>query len=365
MNTELNRKLQACVVGATGYVGQRFITLLADHPWFEITGVTASPRSRGKTYAEAVSGRWKMEDPIPESVASLEVMSTADIDRFSNQSDLVFCAVDMEKEPLISLEEAIAMREVPVISNNSANRWTPDVPVILPEVNADHLQLLEAQKKRLNTARGFIVVKPNCSIQSYVPALTPLMEYGPEYVFVATYQAVSGAGKTLGEWPEMQENVIPFISGEEEKSELEPLKIWGDFAGDHIELAKKPVISAQCYRVPVLEGHTAAVFVKFRRTIDQNEILMHWREFSSVPQALELPSAPNPFIRYIDDHNRPQPRLDAMSRHGMGITVGRLRDDPIYDVKFTCLSSNTVRGAAGGAILTAELLYRQGYIEKR
>lgn len=360
----MSRKLKACVVGATGYVGQRFVTLLADHPWFELAAVTASPRSQGKTYEEAVQGRWKMDVPIPEQAAGLVVFGTDDIDRFCAISDIVFCAVDMEKEPLISLEEAIAAREVPVISNNSANRWTPDVPVVLPEVNADHLRLIEAQKKRLKTTKGFIVVKPNCSIQSYVPALTPLLEFQPEYVFIATYQAISGAGKTFDDWPEMVGNVIPFISGEEEKSELEPLKIWGTFAGDHIEMAKKPVISAQCYRVAVLEGHTAAVFAKFRRSVDQNEILMRWREFTSLPQELDLPSAPKPFLHYMDDYNRPQPAQDALSRNGMGISIGRLRDDPIYDVKFTCLSANTLRGAAGGAILTAELLLAQGYIEK-
>lgn len=362
---KIDRKLKVSVVGATGFVGQRFVTLLADHPWFEIVAVTASPRSEGKTYEEAVEGRWKIDAPIPENVASLVMMGTDDVDRFCDLSDLVFCAVDMEKEPLISLEEAIAKREVPVVSNNSANRWTPDVPMVLPEVNPHHLQLIEAQKKRLNTTHGFIVVKPNCSIQSYVPALAPLMDFVPESMFVSTYQAVSGAGKTLADWPEMNGNVIPFISGEEEKSELEPLKIWGEFAGDHIELAKKPLISAQCYRVPVLEGHMAAVYVKFRKSVDQNEILMRWREYSSLPQELDLPSAPKPFLRYLDDFDRPQPVLDALSRNGMGIAIGRLREDPIYDYKFTCLSHNTLRGAAGGAILTAELMLAEGYIGKR
>lgn len=362
---KIDRKLQVAVVGATGFVGQRFVTLLADHPWFELAAVTASPRSEGKTYEEAVEGRWKMACPLPKNVASKVLLGTADVERFSDLSDLVFCAVDMEKEPLISLEEAIAKREVPVVSNNSANRWTQDVPMVLPEVNWQHLALVDAQKKRLKTKNGFIVVKPNCSIQSYVPALTPLMDFSPENLFVATYQAVSGAGKTLEDWPEMNGNVIPFISGEEEKSELEPLKIWGQLAEDRIELAKKPLISAQCYRVPVLEGHMAAVYVKFRKSIDQNEILMRWREFSSRPQELDLPSAPKPFLRYLDDYDRPQPRLDSESRHGMGISIGRLREDPIYDYKFTCLSHNTLRGAAGGAILTAELMLADGYIGKR
>lgn len=352
-------------MGATGFVGQRFITLLEDHPWIEVTSVTASARSQGKTYREAVAGRWKLDVPMPEAVGDLIVYGTDEIEQFTETCDLVFCAVDMEKEPLVSLEEAIAMREVPVISNNSANRWTPDVPMLLPEINSDHMGLIEAQKKRLKTKRGFIVVKPNCSIQSFVPALAPLLVYEPESLFVATYQAISGAGKTFADWPEMNGNVIPFISGEEEKSELEPLKIFGSLAGDHIELAKKPVISAQCYRVAVAEGHTAAVQVKFKRRVEQNEILMRWREFTSRPQQLDLPSAPKPFLRYLDDYDRPQPAQDVMSRGGMGISIGRLREDPIFDYKFTCLSHNTIRGAAGGAILTAELLIADGYIAAR
>ncbi len=356
------KKFRVGIIGATGHVGQRFILLLQDHPWFEITHLIASPRSKGKTYAEAVGDAWRQEEPMPESVKGYVVHGTDELALLKDAVDFVFSAVDMEKNALIQLEEGIAKMEIPVVSNNSAMRWTPDVPMIIPEINPDHTKLIEAQRKRLGTKRGFIAVKPNCSIQSYVPALTPLMDYGPEEVFVATYQAVSGAGRRLSDWPEMHGNVIPFIGGEEEKSEKEPLKVWGNFMGDHIELANKPVISAQCYRVPVEFGHMAAVFVRFKERIQANEILKRWREFTSGVGEANLPSAPQPFLQYFEENDRPQSKYDASSRNGMGISIGRLREDPIFDYKFVCLSHNTVRGAAGGAILTAELLVHQGWL---
>ncbi len=355
------KKFRVGILGATGHVGQRFILLLQDHPWFEITALMASPRSQGKTYLEAVGESWRQEEPMPDAVKDILVHGTDEIEFLQELVDFVFSAVDMEKDALIQLEEAIAKAEIPVISNNSAMRWTPDVPLIMPEINPEHTRLIEAQKKRLRTKRGFIVVKPNCSIQSYVPALTPLMDFGIEEVFVTTYQAVSGAGRRLADWPEMQSNVIPFISGEEEKSEWEPLKVWGKLREDRIELARKPLISSQCFRVPVEYGHMAAVFVRFRRPIESTDILMRWRDFSSVVGEANLPSAPRPFIRYFEETDRPQPKYDVSSRRGMGISIGRLREDPIFDYKFVCLSHNLVRGAAGGSILTAELLVHQGW----
>lgn len=360
----MNKKFKVGVVGATGYVGQRFVSLLENHPWFEVAAVTASPRSEGKLYKEACEGRWKMPTELPEKVGNLTVLGTESVEKLCDQVDFVFCAVDMAKEPLISLEERIARLEIPVISNNSVNRWTPDIPMIIPEVNHKHICLIEAQQKRLKTKRGFIVAKPNCSTQSFVPALTPLLDLGLENIFICTMQAVSGAGKTLGEWPEIQQNIIPFINGEEEKTELEPLKLWGTVSNGRVELLKKPLISSQCIRVPVQEGHSAAVWLRFKKRADANEILMRWRNFEPYPQQIDLPSAPKPFLRYIEEADRPQPRLDAVSRHGMGITIGRLREDPIYDYKFISLSHNTVRGAAGGGILTAELLVHEGYIQK-
>jgi aspartate-semialdehyde dehydrogenase len=358
----MEKRLKVGIVGATGYVGQRFITLLADHPWFELKGLAASARSAGRSYGEAVEGRWRLTEPMPESVRDLPVQDSARVDDFVADLDFVFCAVDMEKKALIALEEKIAKTETPVVSNNSANRWTADVPMIIPEINGDHLRLIEAQKKRLGTTRGFIVAKPNCSIQSYVPALTPLLDFGPRQVFVSTYQAISGAGKTFETWPEMLGNVIPYIGGEEEKSEREPLKIWGSFAGDHIELSKEPVISAQCYRVAVQDGHTAAVSVKFARKPSKEEILARWSSFARLPQTAGFPTAPQQFLTYYEEDNRPQAKTDAMIENGMGIAIGRLREDPIFDWKFTCLSHNTLRGAAGGAVLTAELLTHEGYI---
>ena len=351
------------VVGATGYVGQCFISLLSGHPWFQISLLMASDRSAGKTYQDAVEGRWQLDEPIPEEIASMRVHNSNDLDRLVNEVDFIFCAVDMKKDALIQLEESIAKLEIPVISNNSANRWTPDVPLIIPEINPDHTALIEVQRKRLNTKYGFIAVKPNCSIQSYVPPLTPLLEYGLEEVLVATYQAVSGAGKRLRDWPEMHANVIPFIGGEEDKSEREPLKVWGKLGNGHIELAEKPVISAQCYRVPVEHGHTAAVFVRFKHVISEADILDHWKQFTSEVEKANLPSAPSPMLRYFEENDRPQPRCDVMLGKGMGISIGRLRKDPIFDYKFACLSHNLIRGAAGGSILTAELLVHQGYLE--
>lgn len=358
----MDKKLRAGIIGATGYVGQRFITLLADHPWFELTALAASPRSAGKTYVESVGNRWRIPVEMPELVKNMPVQSSEEIEEFCKDLDLVFCAVDMDKKELIALEERVAKTETPVISNNSANRWTADVPMIIPEINADHTALIEAQKKRLGTTRGFIVCKPNCSIQSYVPALTALQEFEPEYVFVSTYQAISGAGKTFETWPEMNHNLIPYIGGEEEKSEKEPLRIWGKLTEDHVELAEQPVISAQCYRVSVQEGHTASVAVKFKKKPTEEEILERWKNFKGLPQTANFPSAPAQFLTYLEEENRPQVKQDALTENGMGVAIGRLREDSIFDYKFACLSHNTLRGAAGGAVLMAELLTHQGYI---
>ena len=355
-------KLKCAVIGATGMVGQRFLTLLENHPYFEVTAVAASARSAGMTYEEAVSGRWKMTAPIPEAVRSMTVLDASRIEEIGNLADFVFCAVDMKKEQILALEEAYARAEIPVISNNSANRWTPDVPMVIPEINADHLAVIEAQRKRLGTTRGFVAVKPNCSIQSYVPALTPLRKYGLREVLVTTYQAISGAGKTFDSWPEMADNVIPYISGEEEKSEREPLKIWGTLRGDEIVAAKTPLVTSQCIRVPVSDGHTAAVFMSFDNTPPRETILEEWRSFRGLPQLLGLPSAPEQFITYFEEDNRPQARLDRDLYGGMGVSCGRLRPDTMFDYKFVGLSHNTLRGAAGGGVLIAELLFRQGYL---
>lgn len=361
----MNSKLKVGVIGGTGYVGQRFIALLENHPWFTCTAVAASPRSAGKRYEDAVDGRWKIDVPMPDYVKNMIVYGTDDIERLCDDVDFVFCAVDMKKDEIKALEERIAKLETPVVSNNSAHRWTPDVPVIIPEINADHAAIIDVQKKRLGTKRGFIAVKPNCSIQSYVPALTPLMEYGVEKISVCTYQAISGAGKTFTDWPEMVGNVIPYIGGEEEKSEKEPLKIWGQLGTDSILSAKGPVISAQCYRVAVQEGHTAAVSVSFKNKPSREQILAHWASFEGEAQKLDLPSAPKPFLQYLEEDNRPQPLLDAGFQNGMGVSIGRLREDSIFDYKFTCLSHNTLRGAAGGALLTAELLAQKGYLQSK
>lgn len=357
-------KLRAGIVGATGMVGQRFITLLENHPYFEISALIAGPRSAGKTYSQAVEGRWKMSTPIPECVKNVTVISSEDIETVGKLCDFVFCAVNMTKDETRALEERYAKAEIPVVSNNSANRWTPDVPMVIPEINDAHLDVIKSQRERLGTKKGFIAVKPNCSIQSYVGALTALQKYGIKEVVATTYQAISGAGKTFKEWPEMIDNLIPFIGGEEEKSEKEPLRVWGEVVGGEIVPAKTPVITTQCLRVPVSDGHTAAVFVKFENKPTKEEILDAWKNFKGKPQTLGLPSAPEQFITYFEEDNRPQAKLDRDLYGGMGVSVGRLREDTVYDYKFVGLSHNTLRGAAGGAVLIAELLYREGYLTR-
>ena len=358
----MNKK-KCCVVGATGMVGQRFLTLLDNHPYFEVSCLAASARSAGKTYAEAVGARWKLDIPMPEKFASMTVLDAADAKKIAELCDFVLCAVDMPKADVVAMEEAFAKCELPVVSNNSANRWTPDVTMVVPEINPSHFEVIAAQKKRLGTSRGFIAVKPNCSIQSYVPMLTPLREFGIKQVVATTYQAISGAGKTFNEWPEMIDNVIPYIGGEEEKSEQEPLRVWGKVENGVIVKADAPLITTQCIRVPVTNGHTAAVFMSFERTPSKEEILQRWAEFKGLPQELELPSAPKQFITYFEEDNRPQCRLDREIYGGMGITAGRLRPDTLFDYKFVGLSHNTLRGAAGGSVLNAELLYRLGYFD--
>lgn len=359
---EMKKKLRVGVLGATGMVGQRFITLLAEHPWYEVTAVAASPRSAGRTYEEAVGGRWKMQTPMPESVKNMVVMNVNEVEKVAEAVDFVFSAVDMTKEEIRAIEDAYAKAEIPVVSNNSAHRWTPDVPMVIPEINPEHFAVIEHQRKRLGTARGFIAVKPNCSIQSYTPVLSAWKEFEPYEVVATTYQAISGAGKTFKDWPEMVENIIPYIGGEEEKSEQEPLKIWGKLEDGKIVKAEEPVITCQCIRVPVLNGHTAAVFVKFRKKPSKEQLIEKMVTYKGLPQELNLPSAPKQFIQYLEEDNRPQVTLDVDFENGMGITVGRLREDTLYDWKFVGLSHNTVRGAAGGAVLCAELLTAQGYI---
>ena len=350
------------VLGATGMVGQRFLSLLDNHPWFRVTKLAASSKSAGRTYTEAVGQRWTMAAPIPERLASMTVADASDVATIAEGLDLVFCAVDMTKDETRALEDAYAKREVPLISNNSAHRPTPDVPMMVPEINSQHAELIHAQRRRLGTKRGFVAVKPNCSLQSYVPAIHPLMYLGPKRIAVATYQAISGAGKTFAMWPEMVDNVIPYIGDEERKSEQEPMKIWGRIEDGRIVNATEPSITAQCIRVPVTDGHMAAVFVSFDKKSEPAELIAKWREFSGRPQQLDLPSAPKPFLTYFDENDRPQTRLDRDNGNGMGVTIGRLRGDSPNDYRFICLSHNTVRGAAGGAILTAELLVADGYI---
>ena len=361
------KKYRVGVIGATGMVGQRFVTLLADHPWFELTAVAASARSAGKTYGEAVSGRWLLKAECPEAAKKLTVLDAADVDAVAGQVDFVLCAIAATKEETRRLEEAYARAETPVVSNNSACRGLPDVPMLIPEINHAHTAVIAAQKRRLGTQRGFIAVKPNCSIQSYVPALTPLLPYGIEKIAVCTYQAISGAGKTFDTFPEILDNVIPYIGGEEEKSEKEPLKIWGSLNADDSAIipASKPIIGAQCLRVPVTDGHMAAVSVSFAKKPTEQEMLDAWANWETLPQQLALPSAPKPFVRYMTEDNRPQTRLDRDFERGMGVTVGRLRPDPLFDWRFVCLSHNTLRGAAGGGVLSAELLCAQGYIQPK
>ena len=358
----MEKKLRGGILGATGMVGQRFISLLENHPWYEVVTVAASPRSAGKTYEEAVGDRWKMTTPMPEAVKKLVVMNVNEVEKVAASVDFVFSAVDMTKDEIRAIEEEYAKTETPVVSNNSAHRWTPDVPMVVPEVNPEHFDVIEFQKKRLGTTRGFIAVKPNCSIQSYAPVLTAWMEYEPYEVVATTYQAISGAGKTFKDWPEMEGNIIPYIGGEEEKSEQEPLRIWGHIENGVIVKAESPVITCQCIRVPVLNGHTAAVFVKFKKKPTKEQLIEKLVNFKGIPQELELPSAPKQFIQYLEEDNRPQVSLDVDFEHGMGISVGRLREDTVYDYKFVGLSHNTVRGAAGGAVLCAELLTAKGYI---
>ncbi len=359
---EMTKKLKVGVLGATGMVGQRFIALLENHPWYEVVTVAASPRSAGKTYEEAVGDRWKMTTPMPEAVKNLTVMNVNEIEKVAGGVDFVFSAVDMTKDEIKAIEDAYARTETPVVSNNSAHRWTPDVPMVVPEINPEHFKVIEFQKKRLGTKRGFVAVKPNCSIQSYAPVLTAWKEFEPYEVVATTYQAISGAGKTFKDWPEMEGNLIPYIGGEEEKSEQEPLRLWGTIEDGVIVKASQPVITCQCIRVPVLNGHTAAVFVKFRKKPSKEQLIEKLRQFQGLPQELELPSAPRQFIQYLEEDNRPQVTLDVDFENGMGISIGRLREDAVYDYKFVGLSHNTVRGAAGGAILCAELLTAQGYI---
>ena len=358
----MDRKYRVGIIGATGMVGQRFISLLKDHPWFEITTLAASARSAGKTYEEAVGERWAFEWPMPEQVRGMVIENAAEVEKVAAGVDFVFCAVDMPKDQIRALEDAYAKTETPVVSNNSAHRWTEDVPMMVPEVNDEHVKIIEAQRKRLGTKIGFVAAKPNCSIQGYVPALSPLRDFGISKISVCTYQAISGAGKTFKTWPEMVDNVIPYIGGEEEKSEQEPLKIWGRIEGDKIVKAEKPVISAQCYRVAAADGHMAAVSVSFEKKPEKEEILRRWKEYQGLPQKLELPSAPKQFLNYFEEDNRPQTRLDRDIEGGMGVSIGRLREDSIFDYKFVSLSHNTVRGAAGGAVLTAEMLCKLGYI---
>ena len=361
----MNEKLKVGILGGTGMVGQRFISLLEDHPWFEVTTIAASPRSAGKTYEEAVGGRWKMDTPMPEKVKNIVVMNVNEVEQVAAQVDFVFSAVDMTEDEIKKIEEEYAKTETPVVSNNSAHRWTEDVPMVIPEVNDDHLDVISFQKKRLGTTRGFIAVKPNCSIQSYAPAIAAWREFEPYEIVVTTYQAISGAGKTFQDWPEMAGNVIPYIGGEEEKSEKEPLRVLGKVENGVIKPAESPLITCQCVRVPVLNGHTAAVFIKFRKKVTKEQLIEKLTAYKGLPQELGLPSAPKQFIQYMEEDNRPQVALDVDFEKGMGISIGRLREDTVYDWKFIGLSHNTVRGAAGGGVLCAELLKAKGYITKK
>ncbi len=358
----MSEKLKVGILGGTGMVGQRFISLLENHPWFQVVTIAASERSAGKRYEDAVGSRWKMDTPMPEAVKNIVVMNVNEVEKVAAGVDFVFSAVDMTKDEIRAIEEAYAKTETPVVSNNSAHRWTPDVPMIIPEINDDHVQIIAKQKERLGTTRGFIAVKPNCSIQSYTPALKAWEEFEPYEVVATTYQAISGAGKTFKDWPEMVENIIPYIGGEEEKSEKEPLRVLGKYEDGEIKLAKEPVITCQCIRVPVLNGHTAAVFVKFRKKPTKEQLIEKLESFKGAPQELDLPSAPKQFIQYMTEDNRPQVKLDVDYERGMGVSIGRIREDSVYDWKFVGLSHNTVRGAAGGAVLCAELLKAKGFI---
>lgn len=357
------KKYKVGVIGGTGMVGQRFVSLMENHPWFELKVIAASPRSAGKTYKEAIGSRWAIETTMPEEAKNIIVKdAVADAEAIASEVDFVFSAVDMKKEEIQALEERYAKLECPVVSNNSAHRWTPDVPMVVPEINPQHLDVIAAQRKRLGTKRGFIAVKSNCSLQSYVPALHPLREFGIEKVLVCTYQAISGAGKTFESWPEMIDNVIPYIGGEEEKSEREPMKLWGEVKDGVIVNAASPSITAQCIRVAASNGHMAAVFVSFKKKPEKDEMLKLWNSFKGRAQELNLPTAPKQFLHYFEEDNRPQTKLDRNLENGMAVSIGRLRPDTQYDYKFVCLSHNTLRGAAGGAVLLAELLCAENYI---
>jgi len=361
----MEQKLKVGILGATGMVGQRFISLLENHPWFEITTLAASARSAGKTYEEAVGAHWKMETPMPESVRKMIVMNVSEVEKVAATVDFVFSAVNMTKDEIKAIEEEYAKTETPVVSNNSAHRWTPDVPMVVPEINPEHFDVIEHQRKRLGTKRGFIAVKPNCSIQSYTPCIAAWKEFEPLELVVTTYQAISGAGKTFEDWPEMVENIIPYIGGEEEKSEQEPLRVFGHIENGEIVKSALPKITCQCVRVPVLNGHTAAVFIRFGKKPTKEQLIEKLVSFKGAPQELDLPSAPKQFIQYLEDDNRPQVRLDVDYENGMGVSIGRLREDTVYDYKFIGLSHNTVRGAAGGAVLCAETLTAKGFIQPK
>ena len=357
------KKYKVGIIGATGMVGQRFTLLLENHPWFEVTVLAASKRSAGKTYGETVEGRWHMTAPLPEKYKDMVIVDAENVEEVASQVDFCFCAVNMKKDEIRDLEDRYAKAECPIVSNNSAHRFTDDVPMVIPEINADHIKIIDAQRKRLGTKRGFVAVKSNCSLQSYVPAIHPLKALGVDKVLACTYQAISGAGKTFKTWPEMVDNVIPYIGGEEEKSEREPLKLWGHIEGDQIVNAEKPVITAQCFRVPVSDGHTAAVFVSFDKKPTKEQMLEAWANFRGPAQELNLPSAPKQFLHYFTEPDRPQPKLDRNTENGMAVCIGRLREDTLFDYKFACMSHNTLRGAAGGAVLLAELLAAKGYMD--
>ncbi len=357
------KKYKVGIIGATGMVGQRFSLLLADHPWFEVTTLAASARSAGKTYEEAVGKRWAMTAPIPQKLKDMKVLDASNVEQVASDVDFVFCAVDMKKDEIRALEERYAKAECPVISNNSAHRGTPDVPMIIPEINADHAKIIPAQRKRLGTKRGFIAVKSNCSLQSYVPAVHPLMDLGVTKVLACTYQAISGAGKTFETFPEIVDNIIPYIGGEEEKSEQEPLKIWGKIEGEQIVNTNTPSITSQCLRVPISDGHTAAVFVSFNKECSLDEIISRWENYKGRAQELNLPSAPKQFLHYFTEPDRPQIKSERNLENGMAVSIGRLREDTQYTIKFVCMSHNTLRGAAGGAVLMAELLCAEGYMD--
>ncbi|MDD5922439.1 MAG: aspartate-semialdehyde dehydrogenase [Eubacteriales bacterium] len=359
---QFERKFRVGILGGTGMVGQRFIALLENHPWFEVTTIAASKRSAGKTYSETMEGRWKLQTPMPEGVKNIIVKDVADVENVSKDVDFVFSAVNMTKEEIRAIEEEYAKTETPVVSNNSAHRWTPDVPMVVPEINDDHYEVIKYQRKRLGTKNGFIAVKPNCSIQCYVPELAAWKKFKPTKVLVSTYQAISGAGKTFEDWPEMVGNIIPYIGGEEEKSEQEPLRIFGHIENGEIVKADAPLITSQCIRVPVLEGHTASVFVDFEENPTKEKLIDAVESFEGFPQKAGLPSAPKQFIKYLEEPDRPQVRLDVYYENGFGVTMGRLRPDTIFDWKFVGLAHNTVRGAAGGAVLSAEALVEKEYI---